>query len=242
MQNQIHPGAEASANLPPVANHRVAIADEHLSFSDFELTDPVPTGRQIIEAYSSGDAVEFIVLQWFPNGALEELHLDEETDLRATGIERFIVARSDRTFRFEVEGRRHEWPCAAITGATIKQLAGVDVDDFDVYLARRDEPDLELDDHDAANLSLAGVERFSLRPRPREIEIFVNNRTVKIARGLHTGLEIKEAAIAQGVPIQTDFVLSIEKPNGDTKVIGNSDQVRVHRRDRFIAIADDDNS
>lgn len=57
-----------------------------------------------------------------------------------------------------------------------------------------------------------------------------------------TGLEIKEAAIAQGVPIKLDFQLSEILPSGGHKIIGNDDEVTINQTSQFIATADDDNS
>lgn len=77
---------------------------------------------------------------------------------------------------------------------------------------------------------------------PHPVEVTVNERPVTLSDQTATGLEIKQAAIAQGVPIQLDFVLQQELPNGQHKVIGDHDDVKLHPRDRFTAIADDDNS
>ncbi len=74
------------------------------------------------------------------------------------------------------------------------------------------------------------------------VAVTVNERPVTLPDRTATGIEIKQAAIAQGVPIQLDFVLQQELPNGQHKVIGDHDDVKLHPRDRFTAIADDDNS
>jgi hypothetical protein len=74
------------------------------------------------------------------------------------------------------------------------------------------------------------------------VEVTVNERPVTLPDRTATGLGIKQAAIAQGVPIQLDFVLQQEVGNGKHKVIGDQDQVKLHPHDRFTAIADDDNS
>lgn len=39
------------------------------------------------------------------NGLLEELRPDETTDVRTAGIEKFLVFKSDRSFRLELDGR-----------------------------------------------------------------------------------------------------------------------------------------
>jgi hypothetical protein len=57
-----------------------------------------------------------------------------------------------------------------------------------------------------------------------------------------TGLEIKEAAIAQGVQIDTGFQLSEELPSGETRIIGDADVVTVNKHSTFTAVAGDDNS
>lgn len=79
-------------------------------------------------------------------------------------------------------------------------------------------------------------------PKPKEIRIEVNGKAVVVEDKDMTGAEIKDAAIAQGVQIQPTFVLQLEQPNGTSKVIGDTDPVRVHNHMSFTAIAPDDNS
>ncbi len=74
------------------------------------------------------------------------------------------------------------------------------------------------------------------------VEITINGKTVRVEGPKSTGLAIKEAAIAQGVSIQLDFVLSEEIGDRRTKVIGDNDEVTVHPGSKFIAVAPDDNS
>lgn len=78
--------------------------------------------------------------------------------------------------------------------------------------------------------------------RDKTIVIFVNEKTVTVAKERMTGLAIKQAAIAQGVQIQADFVLSIERGGGRTELIGDTETVKVKKGDRFLAIPNDDNS
>lgn len=220
----------------------VEIAGADLAFSRHVFRDPMPFGGQIIAAAGHRDATGFIVLQWLPDGALEELRLEELTDIVARGVERFIVVESDRSFRLEVEGLRLEWPCGPISAATIKQLAGRDDEDLAVVLEQADRPDRILEDDEIVDLSQPGVEIFRLRKRPAEVEISVNGKAFPIRRGVKTGLEIKQAAINAGVAIQLDFVLSLEVGPGQTRIIGDRDRVRVKSGQQYLAIADDDNS
>ncbi len=78
-----------------------------------------------------------------------------------------------------------------------------------------------LDDDQIVDLAVQGVERFYFRPIEQTVEILVNTKSVRIMRGEHTGLQIKEAAIAQGVRIKLDFVLTLHKAGGQTQIIGD---------------------
>jgi len=64
------------------------------------ISDPTPTGGQILEAACVKSPVEFVVYQLHTGGLLEELGVELTTDLRDAGIERFIVMRTDSPFVF----------------------------------------------------------------------------------------------------------------------------------------------
>ena len=78
--------------------------------------------------------------------------------------------------------------------------------------------------------------------RGKIVTIEVNDRKVEMGAGPATGLEIKEAAIKQGVNIQLSFVLQVQLPNGSNKVIGDDDKIPLTEHLAFTAIAPDDNS
>ena len=74
------------------------------------------------------------------------------------------------------------------------------------------------------------------------VTVTVNEKAVEIAGPKATGLEIKQAAIAQDVNIQLSSVLSEELPNRKTKIVGDNDEVTVNKNSKFVAVAPDDNS
>ena len=74
------------------------------------------------------------------------------------------------------------------------------------------------------------------------VGIIVNKKAVRIDGHEATGMEIKQAAIAQGVDIQPDFQLAEIKPDGEHRIIGDNETVRLHEGEKFIATASDDNS
>ena len=77
---------------------------------------------------------------------------------------------------------------------------------------------------------------------PKRVEIEVNGKKVQMPEGPTSGLEIKDAAIEQGVGITVKFVLQQEMPNGTGKVIGDDDKVEIREHLSFTAIEPDDNS
>lgn len=75
-----------------------------------------------------------------------------------------------------------------------------------------------------------------------EIRVTVNGQFVALTNREVTGLQVKEAAIAAGVPIQLDFVLSEVRPSGEQKIIPDDREITVKSGDEFWAIPGDDNS
>ncbi len=76
----------------------------------------------------------------------------------------------------------------------------------------------------------------------RPVDVEVNNKAVRLPRHRVSGLQIKEAAIAQGVQIDLGFQLWEELSEGRERQIGDTDEVTAHDGSRFTAIAPDDNS
>lgn len=75
----------------------------------------------------------------------------------------------------------------------------------------------------------------------RTVEITVNKKEVRMDVHRATGLQIKEAAIAQGVQIELDFQLALVHGH-ERRIIGDADTVELHKHEKFVATASDDNS
>ncbi len=76
---------------------------------------------------------------------------------------------------------------------------------------------------------------------PRTIPVTINNQTVQLPEREMTGLEIKQAAAEQGLPIDTGFQLSV-KHGHRYDVVGDTDTTRIHHNLEFLAVPPDDNS
>jgi len=64
---------------------------------------------------------EYLISLILRGGQLEDIRLDETVDLQRPGVERFLTWRSDRSFRFVIDGRRFEWGAPYITGLKLKE-------------------------------------------------------------------------------------------------------------------------
>lgn len=115
-------------------SYRIHHADGALDFQPALVNDPVPTGRQILQAIGLRPVDEFSLFAILPDGSFEDIRLDETFDVRGRGTERFVHFRSDREFRFTLDDRQMQWGKPVISGRHLKVLAGVDPDTYDVYL------------------------------------------------------------------------------------------------------------
>lgn len=86
-------------------------------------------------------------------------------------------------------------------------------------------------------MTIAATEKSKIRT----VDITVNRRPVVLQGKRVTGLEIKRAAIAQGVAIELSFQLS-EKKGKNLQPIADTDVVTIKTGTEFRAVAGDDNS
>lgn len=152
--------ARAGRQVRPHGPYRVLFGNAQLEYRPGIVHDPVPTGRQLLEVAGALPIEEHLVFQLLRTGMLEELRPDETTDLRKNGVERFLVFRNDRSFRFELDGRVFEWGGELISGLTLKKLAEVDLTTYGVWLEVRGAEDEPIPDNKLVNLGAPGVERF----------------------------------------------------------------------------------
>tara|TARA_R110001606_G_scaffold399304_1_gene584225 strand:+ start:4191 stop:4901 length:711 start_codon:yes stop_codon:yes gene_type:complete len=140
----------------------IEIGDKNLSFRTIKLADPVPTAEQIIDAAGFRPAEDYLVFKVTPQRRLKELDLDHTTNLRGRRKERFLIFKSDRSWRGMLERKRFEWGARKISGSTLKWMAKVDSEKYGVWLEREDEPDLLIGNNETASLSPKGVEKFRI--------------------------------------------------------------------------------
>ena len=69
--------------------YKIQIGNENLEYRPLVITDPVPTGRQVLEEAGFRPVDEYLLYQLLTNGHLDLLSPGDTTDLRLAGIEKF---------------------------------------------------------------------------------------------------------------------------------------------------------
>jgi len=156
-------------------------------------------------------------------------------------IERDMRFFTDRPRTIYIDKIPYEVRTAALTETQLRALPKPAVpEDHGIWKDIQD----DLDDPIASGevVTIVNGDRFFTKPLPaKEIRVTVNRRPVLLRGFRHTGASIKESAIAQGVPIKTDFLLS-RKDGPKFKPVGDDEPIRVRNDDEFRANDGDDNS
>lgn len=145
------------------ADYALKYADGGLNFRQLLLTDPVPTGRQILERAGVRDVEQFALVALLPGGGMEDIRLDEQWDLRGRGIERVVSFRTDVLQRAFLLGRDMLWGRPDISGHELYTLADL-ADGEALYIDVPGGTDVPIPRDGTVDLSKPGVERFVAGP------------------------------------------------------------------------------
>ncbi|WP_373929011.1 multiubiquitin domain-containing protein [Sphingomonas aerolata] len=156
--------------------YRIQFALDGLDFRPLGIADPIPVGRQILEAAGLEPERGYSIFAILDTGDFEDVRLNETFDLRGAGAERIVAFLTDRDFKFEVNDHEERWGKPTISGRILEQLAKPGPDEA-VFLEVRGGTDVLIEPAMLVDLSAPGFERFYNAKRPTvEIEIIVNTR------------------------------------------------------------------
>lgn len=156
----------------------------------YEFDDPKPTGRQLIDVATKGNVENYVIFQFLRNGMMKRIKLDEVADLTQPKIEKFITFKTDRTFRFILDGKEFDWGAPEISGYTLKKLANVRPSNYDVLIELKDKPDEVVKNKKTVALSGKGVEKFKITPKI--VTVCFNNADFDIKKGEYSLSELLE--------------------------------------------------
>lgn len=191
--------------------YEVLIGNETMTFTARRIQDPIVTGAQILAAAGVLDGTHHLVLQLLVSGETEALRSSEVVDLRASGVERFVVFDTDRLFRLELETHVIDWGSKRISGRTLVLLAGRDPAEFEAWVDARGGEDRPLEPDETVSLETAEVERFVVRPI--SVLIYVNTRPKTLDKRQLTYMEVVKLGFPDG-PFNENIVYTIDYMNG----------------------------
>jgi hypothetical protein len=191
----------------------------------FRFTDPTPDARQILHQSEFVPADECVLVQELAHGT-RAIGLDETVNLSEPGTETFWAFRSDRIYRFTVDGRGFDWGESTIREADLRRIARV-AEDQSIILERENEPDQVLNDHNTANLASRGTEHFLLK---RFVEVFFKNKPYRIPGGTYTTEKLIEF-----FPIEQGYLLNLKTEDGELVTLKPGQEVHVKNGMHFYS-------
>jgi len=240
MSEDIESSVKAGRQVGHEGPWRIQVGDGSLQFRSVVVHDPVLTGAQILAAAGVHDQAEYLAYQMLASGLLEEINPEETTDIRAGLAARFVVFKSDRSFRLLLDDRALDWGASHISGGTLRALSGREEPGLVVWQDLRDQADLLVLDDDLVDLGAPGVERFYMREC--KFDIFVNG-TPEI---VHTPCLSYWDVIKLGFPSaspQDNMVYTIDYSAGPRQnpegALSEGESVRVKDRMKFYVTPSD---
>ena len=175
-------------------SYRILFAQGNLEFQPLTVSDPVPLGRQILEAAGLKPEAGYSLFGILPSGDFEDVRLDEAFDLRQMGAERFVVFLTDRTFKLTLDDAQIKWGEPVMNGAVLYELAKLSNEEA-VFLEVPGGKDRLIDPGETINLAEPGIERFITAPKvATTFEIIVNSRSKTVLDQKVTFVQIVQFA------------------------------------------------
>lgn len=164
-------------SLRPARGYRFLLAQGDLNFLSRQVSDPVPLGRQLLEAAALDPQDGYSLFAVLPSGDFEDVRLDEPFDLRDHGTERFIAFLTDRDFKLTLNDDELRWGKPVISGAVLYGLAKPG-DGDGVFLEVPGGEDRLIELGELIDLAEPGIERFITARLT--FEIIVNSRPRRV--------------------------------------------------------------
>lgn len=163
--------------LRPARGYRFLLAQGDLNFQSRVVSDPVPLGRQLLEAAALDPRDGYSLVAILPSGDFEDVRLNEPFDLRERGAERFIAFRTDRDFKLTLNDHELLWGKPVISGTVLYGLAKPGEGEA-VFLKVGGGEDRLIEPGELIDLTQPGIERFITAPKTFEIIVNSRPRTV----------------------------------------------------------------
>lgn len=188
----------------------------------FHTPDPLTLGRQLLTLAGKAPIDQYLIFQMTPDSVMVDIGLDKPVDLREPGRETFVTFKSDRSFRFELDGKRQDWGAPEITEPTLRELACAPAS-HRVWLERQNEADLLLERGQSIRLDNPGIERFrtGVLEHDDKVTITINEHPHRVRPGNYTVAALKTL---DSVPLTDDLEQII---NGQLTLLPDDGRVAI---------------
>jgi hypothetical protein len=183
-----------------------------------------PTGERILEKAGLKPPGDHVLIQLLSDSS-RSVGLDETVDLTKKGTEIFRAFKSDRIFRFTLDGNGYEWGLRNIAEPELRRIGNVR--DNEVILLERDGDDLELDSDYILDLGEKGTEH--LLAEKREITVYFENEPREIKRGTY-----KVEKLKQIFGVQEGYILEVIDEEGHLTPLKPGAKIKVKDGMRFF--------
>lgn len=207
----------------------IQILDENLAVRTIHIADARITGAQLARASGLRQPDDLIILQWLPDGALEEVRPDEVVDVHRAGDARFILAEGDRTYHFILDGLKLSWARPQVLAKVLMALAGRE-NTFELVQELDVEADRILEEDELAELGDKGTERFKTRPTKPTVTVYFNNDPVEVRKGVHPVEHLMEL-----FHVEPGYPLVFISPDGEFIDLKPGETHKVKAGQKFIS-------
>lgn len=189
-----------------------------------KFAKPEPTGGRVLEK-AGFDPVNDHVLILFTRHGSRSIGLDETVNLALAGTEVFRAFKSDRIFRFTLNGYGFEWGVAKVLVQELRDSGHVGRDE--IVVIERDGDEIELPHDGVINLAPSGTEH--LRTEKRLITVYFENDPREIQRGKYSTEQLVGL-----LGVQAGYILEYLNDEGQLTPLGPGGKLRVKDGMKFF--------
>ena len=189
-----------------------------------KFANPDPTGEHILDKAGFKPVGDFVLIQLMRHSS-RSVGLDERVDLAAAGTEVFRAFKSDRIFRFTLNGHGFEWGAENIPEPELRAIA--QVPDDEILLLERDGHDVVLGPEDVLDLGRPGTEH--LRTEKRLVTVYFENEPRELPRGTYTTEQLKSL-----LGVTEGYILEVINEEGNLTPLKPGEKTRLKNGMQFF--------
>lgn len=206
-----------------VLHNAIKVADFSMNFKDYDVAAASLNGKELAQIAGFVPEQLATVLEFMPNGELEDIRVDEVVNL-AQSTRKFLIGVSDRDYKTQIDGVVRPVPFRLISGGQIRKVAEID-GDREIFQELPDDVERVISDHDLVDLDKPGIEVFKTRKKQWKLLVqtellIVHHPTIVVRDALKdAGFDLNQKWIVilrvQGQPkreVTLDDVVDLRTP------------------------------